>query len=117
MGWAKKYMVSWRVLSTADFGLPQNRTRLYIIGIKRVVLQGRQLPPFKWPRSVGCVPLASVLESGQVRKQPRPGTVAENNIHTLQRRLTDKKEMCPPRLLPWAYLRLKADSLSEKHRA
>ena len=66
------YIVSWRVLNTSDFGLPQNRPRLYIIGIQRAVLQGRQLPPFQWPRSVGC-PLASVLESCQVRKQPRPG--------------------------------------------
>ena len=52
------YIVSWRVLNTADFGLPQNRPRLYIIGIKRCVLQGRQLPPFQWPPSVGCAPLA-----------------------------------------------------------
>ncbi len=91
MGFDNKYMVSWRVLNTADFGLPQNRPRLYIIGIKRAVLQGRQLRPFRWPRSVGCVPLASVLESGQVRKQPRPGTVAEKNLHMLQRRLVENK--------------------------
>ena len=48
-GLDNKYLVSWRVLNTADFGLPQNRPRLYIIGIKRGVLQGRQLPPFQWP--------------------------------------------------------------------
>ena len=90
-GLDNKYKVSWRVLKTADFGLPQNRPRLYIIGIKRVVIQGRQLPPFRWPRSVGCVPLASVLESGQVRKQPRPGTVAEKNLHMLQRLRAESK--------------------------
>lgn len=89
-GLDNKYIVSWRVLNTADFGLPQNRPRLYIIGIKRGVLQGRQLPPFQWPPSVGCVPLASVLESCQVRKQPRPGTVAEKSLQMLQRQLTEK---------------------------
>ena len=113
-GLDNKYTVSWRVLNTADFGLPQNRPRLYIIGIKRVVIRGGHIPPFMWPSSVGCVPLASVLESGQVRKQPRPGTVAEKNLHMLQRRPT---ENVPPRLLPWTYLRLKADSWSEKCRA
>ena len=87
-GLDNKYIVSWRVLNTADFGLPQNRPRLYIIGIQHAVLQGRQLPPFQWPRTVGCVPLASVLESGPVqRQQPRPNTVAEKNLRTLQHRL------------------------------
>ena len=90
-GLDNKYIVSWRVLNTADFGLPQNRPRLYIIGIQCAALQGRQLPPFQWPRSVGCVPLASVLESGQVRQQPRPNTVAEKTLHMLQRQLTEKR--------------------------
>ena len=90
-GLDNKYIVSWRVLNTADFGLPQNRPRLYIIGIKHGVLQGRQLPPFQWPPSVGCVQLASVLKSCQVRKQPRPGTVAEKSLQMLlQRELTEE---------------------------
>ena len=89
-GLDNKYLVSWRVLNTADFGLPQNRPRLYIIGIQRAVLQGRQLPPFQWPRSVGCVPLVSVLESQVQRQQPRPNTVADKNLCMLQRRLTEK---------------------------
>ena len=86
-GLDNKYMASWRVLNTADFGIPQHRQ-------KSASAQGRQLPPFKWPRSVGCVPLASVLEHGQVRKQPRPGTVAEKNLHRLQRRLAEQYQEC-----------------------
>jgi DNA (cytosine-5)-methyltransferase 1 len=39
-GLGNKYIVSWRVLNTADFGPPQTRPRFYIIGIKRGVLQG-----------------------------------------------------------------------------
>ena len=89
-GLDNKYLVSWRVPNTADFGLPQNRPRLYIIGIQRAVLQGRQLPPFQWPRSVGCVPLVSVLESQVQRQQPRPNTVADKNLRMLQRQLTEK---------------------------
>ena len=111
-----KYIVSWHVLNTTDFGLPQNRPRLYIIGIKRGVLQGRQLPPFQWPPSVGCMPLASVLESCQVRKQPRPGTAAEKSLQMLQRQLTENVKKAP-RLLPWTSSHLKPDAWSEKCRA
>jgi DNA (cytosine-5)-methyltransferase 1 len=88
-GMDNEYIVSWRVVNTADFGLPQNRPRLYIIGIRRAVLKDRpDLPPFLWPRPVGCVPLASVLETGQVeRVQPRAGTTAAKNLCMLQSRL------------------------------
>ncbi|MFM7985237.1 MAG: DNA cytosine methyltransferase [Candidatus Fonsibacter sp.] len=38
-GLDNKNIVFWRVLNTADFGLPQNRPRLYIIGMQWVVVQ------------------------------------------------------------------------------
>ncbi|MFM7980188.1 MAG: DNA cytosine methyltransferase, partial [Candidatus Fonsibacter sp.] len=94
-----KYIVSLRVLNTVAFGLPQNRPRLYVIGIKGVVLRGRQPPPLQWLRPVGCVPLASVFESGQVRKQPRPGTVADKSLHMLQAQLTGNKGNVPSTLV------------------
>ena len=61
-GLGDQYMVSWRVVNTADYGLPQNRPRLYIVGMLRVAIQDQNR--FKWPRPVGCVPLASLLETG-----------------------------------------------------
>ena len=33
-----KYVVTWRVVNTADHGIPQNRLRLYIIGLLRSAL-------------------------------------------------------------------------------
>jgi DNA (cytosine-5)-methyltransferase 1 len=97
-GMENKYIVSWRVVNTADFGLPQNRPRLYIIGIRRAVLKERPgLPPFLWPRPVGCVPLASVLETGQVKRpQPRAGTTAAKNLLLLQRRLKKSNAVSDP---------------------
>jgi DNA (cytosine-5)-methyltransferase 1 len=82
-GLHNKYIVSWRVLNTADFGLPQNRPRLYIIGMRRDALKdGMQ---FLWPWPLGCVPLDSILEVGVKRKdhQPKVGTIADTNFHML----------------------------------
>ena len=93
-GLHNKYIVSWRVLNTADFGLPQNRPRLYIIGMRRDALKdGLQ---FLWPRPLGCVPLDSILEVGVKRKdhQPKVGTIADTNLHMLLGRLQEKAE--PP---------------------
>ena len=78
-GLRNEYIVSWRVLNTADFGLPQNRPRLYIIGMRRDALQdGLQL---LWPRPLGCVPLDSILEVAVkcTDHQPKVGTI--NSSH------------------------------------
>ena len=33
------YAVTWRVLNTADHGIPQNRQRVYIVGIQKALLR------------------------------------------------------------------------------
>ena len=79
-------MVTWRVVNTADAGLPQNRPRLYNIGMLRDGLQTHK--KFKWPRPVGCVPLHSALDSG-VRPQdyqPKPGTTTATKLRMMLRR-------------------------------
>lgn len=99
-GLDNNYMVSWRVVNTADFGLPQNRPRLYIIGMRRDALQDRSR--FVWPRPVGCVPLASILESGKHAPdhQPKGGTTSEKNLHILLDRLRENggPPSCPASL-------------------
>jgi DNA (cytosine-5)-methyltransferase 1 len=93
-GLHNKYIVSWRVLNTADFGLPQNRPRLYIIGMRRDALQdGLQ---FLWPRPLGCVPLDSILEVAVKCEdhQPKVGTIAHTNLRMFLDRLQEKAE--PP---------------------
>ena len=91
-GLHNKYMVSWRVLNTADFGLPQNRPRLYIIGMRRDAIKDQSR--FLWPRPLGCVPLDSVLDLGVNRKdhQPKIGTIADSNLQMLLGRLHEKVE-------------------------
>lgn len=55
------YVVSWRLLNTAEHGIPQNRERVYIIGIKKELLaQGH--PPFTWPNPLPPRPLEDFLE-------------------------------------------------------
>jgi site-specific DNA-cytosine methylase len=61
------YKVGFRVLDTADHGLPQHRERLYIVGMKRCCLVREAC--FKWPSPSICLPLPSVLGWGPVDKR------------------------------------------------
>ena len=54
------YAVAWRVLNTHDHGVPQNRKRVYVVGIKKD--QKGQPPKFVWPKPCPPKPLASLLE-------------------------------------------------------
>ena len=53
-----KYHISWKVLNTKDYGIPQNRERLYIIGIRRDVLK----VPFNFPKEVKMKPLKQFID-------------------------------------------------------
>jgi DNA (cytosine-5)-methyltransferase 1 len=57
----KSYAVSWRLLNTKDHGIPQNRSRVYIVGIRKEHL-AKGTPQFKWPAPVPAQNLASFLE-------------------------------------------------------
>ena len=88
-----KYIVSWRVLNTADYGIPQNRPRIYIIGLLRSACPAVEssIASFKWPRPTECMPLIALLgpdhKLGLERQQPRPGTNAKKHLLQLQRQL------------------------------
>lgn len=50
------YSASWRIYNALDFGLPQNRERIFIVGFKRPTL-------FEWPsEKIAMRPLSSILE-------------------------------------------------------
>ena len=50
----KEYEVKWKVLNTKDFGIPQQRARLFIVGTKE---------SFEWPKkSEVCKPLADFVD-------------------------------------------------------
>jgi DNA (cytosine-5)-methyltransferase 1 len=41
----KKYNVSWKIMNTRDYGIPQNRERVYMVGIKK----SESKKEFEWP--------------------------------------------------------------------
>ena len=51
------YYVDFNILDTADFGIPQSRRRLYIVG----VLKSAQKHPFVWPTPTQMLPLSCVI--------------------------------------------------------
>jgi DNA-cytosine methyltransferase len=64
-----KYLVRWRQLNTADFGIPQNRPRLYIVGVLRAAMPAGKT--FLWPHRFGPPPpLQDLLDDGEVERPP-----------------------------------------------
>ena len=45
-----KYFITWRLLNAADFGIPQNRPRVFIMGFLRSAMVS---PGFLWPTPTG----------------------------------------------------------------
>jgi len=69
-----KYLVTWKVLNTRDFGLPQNRDRVYIVGLRRDALKLEENKPyFKWPlgNRDACMSLEDTLDK-DVPAEPLP---------------------------------------------
>ena len=74
-----------RCLNTKDYGVPQNRLRLYIVGIRR--RQSHASKPFVWPRATPAdsLQLDDFLEApgpqpDLVSALPRAGTKKRQNI-------------------------------------
>ena len=57
-----KYLVRARVLNTLNFGIPQNRPRVYIVGVLRTGIPVGQT--FLWPRPLGPPPPLATFWSG-----------------------------------------------------
>ena len=66
----KNYHLYHKVLNTKDFGLPQNRERLYIVGIRRT----RQSRAFEWPdtRRIKLRPLQQFVDHTDTTSIPWP---------------------------------------------
>ena len=53
------YKVGFKIIDTADFGIPQHRERVYIVGLLRdAMVLGFS---FKWPTPRSRIPLATAL--------------------------------------------------------
>lgn len=62
------YNVDWKVLNTADYGIPQSRNRVFIIGIRKDVHK----KPFEWPEPIACRPLEEFVDLTDTRKHSPP---------------------------------------------
>lgn len=60
------YDIAFKVLNSKNFGLPQNRERVYIVGCRKSV----STRAFKFPRGIPTPPLSSFLD--------KPGAIADN---------------------------------------
>lgn len=93
------YLVSWRLLNTCEHGVPQNRERVYIVGIRKAHVS--EARPFLWPKRAPPASLADFLDNDQPPTIAR-AKVAQRDFHAaasagLKRRLDEL--MASPRLV------------------
>lgn len=62
----KMYDVQWKILNTADYGIPQSRKRVFIVGIRRKAMKKQ----FKWPSPIKCRPLEEFVDWEDRTVQP-----------------------------------------------
>jgi len=86
-----QYNITWKVLNTKEHGIPQNRKRLYFVGIKKSVDKGT----FSWPEPVAHRPLENFLERRKGRPSktdlpPKSSTHAHANVREVIKILEKK---------------------------
>lgn len=67
----KIYNVHWKVLNTADYGIPQSRKRIFIVGI----MKKHQKNDFHWPNPIPCQSLRDFIDwndRSKSSKKPNP---------------------------------------------
>ena len=77
---SEEYFVTWRVINAVNFGIPQNRPRVFIVGLLRSAVSQRSFP---WPKPAmrSPLPLTRFLCGGPgVRRLPGAGTVASGQL-------------------------------------
>lgn len=86
------YWVDYRVLRAADFGVPQNRERVYIVGFDKSAFPGIDFDTlFKWPEPTGeKTSLGKILENNK-KVDPRY-TISDRLWAGHQRRRLEHRE-------------------------
>lgn len=76
----KRYSVYWKVLNTADYGIPQSRKRVFFVGI----LKKTQKKDFVWPTPIPCRPLEEFVDWNDKieyeKKTPRMIQILKNVV-------------------------------------
>jgi DNA (cytosine-5)-methyltransferase 1 len=79
------YAVEWRILNALDFGLPQKRERIFIVGF-------REPQPFSWPTgNVPMTPLAEVLESDVAPSYRASERIRQNRLKSRANKPTPER--------------------------
>ena len=73
---SKYYQLDWALLNTRDYGVPQNRCRLYIVGWAKKL----EVAAFAWPRKIKMAPLATFLDPPETTPQFPTGPGAQKRL-------------------------------------
>ena len=95
----KSYHLYWKVLNAEDFGVPQHRPRLFIVGLDR---SWSSKGAFRFPRGTGRVSLDAFLlpRQGRASRRSVPSTVT--SMQNLGRALADLRSRgFDPLSEPW----------------
>lgn len=68
----KDYKIQWKLLNTRDYGIPQNRERLYIIGISNDYYNKKLKGNFEWPQKIKLKSLKNYIDKQDNNKQEIP---------------------------------------------
>ena len=89
-----RYFVSWRKLNCLDFGLPQNRARIYIVGVRRDAFGAcTGTTGFPWPKkkNLAPVPLKRFLCGGRALASSKLGPGKGRNLYKAQKIILDRE--------------------------
>lgn len=94
------YTVYWECLNTKDHGVPQNRARVYFVGI----LTARACCAFEFPKSITCPSIEQVLEPATKRPSaadlpPATSSTCRRNVLVALKELREKGH--EPLVEPW----------------
>jgi DNA (cytosine-5)-methyltransferase 1 len=70
-----KYSVVYSLLNTRDYGIPQNRVRLFIVGIRKDI----QTSEFKFPEKIPCKNIHSFVDLTDDSKDKLEERIIKNN--------------------------------------
>ena len=100
-----RYFITWRLINCRDFGIPQNRHRVYIVGLRRDAVAASAGAGFPWPmkkRGVAPLPLRRFLCGGPgvLKTKPPVGSRAALQLHIATKTII-KERSGDPSTQPW----------------
>jgi DNA (cytosine-5)-methyltransferase 1 len=71
----ENYSIYWEILNTKDYGIPQNRSRIFFVGIRTDV----QTQPFNFPDILPMKNINSFIDNNNNNKQDAPNRIKSTN--------------------------------------